>query len=89
MLLGSGVGLVLGDGSVAEGLGSLPVGVAVALGVALALGDALALALGDALGAAEAAMTAALIASVVPALAITAGRLAHALVVLIRVALDV
>jgi hypothetical protein len=90
VLLGSGVGLVLGDGSVAEGLGSLPVGVAVALalGVGLALGDALALALADALGAAEAAMTAALIASVVPALAITAGRLAHALVVLIRVALD-
>jgi hypothetical protein len=82
--LGSGVGLALGDGLVAVGLGSVAVGV----GVAVALGVALGLALADGLGVAEAAMTAALFASVVPALAIAAGRLAHTLVVLVRLAAE-
>jgi hypothetical protein len=77
-----GVGLVVGSGLVASGLGSVAVGVGVALGVALAL----ALALGDALGAAEAPMTLALSASVVFTPAVAAGRLAHALVALSRLA---
>ena len=79
-----GVGLTVGDGLVASGLGSVEVGVGVALGVALAL----TLALADALGAAEAPMMAAPFASVVFALAVAAGRLAHALVALNRLALE-
>jgi hypothetical protein len=73
-----GVGLVLGDGLEASGLGSVEVGVGVALGVALALADAL--------GVAEAPMTVAPFASVVLALAAAAGRLAHTLVALSRLA---
>ena len=77
---------MLGVGLVAAGLGSVAVGVGVAL--AVALGPGLALAVADGLGVAAAPMTDAFRASVVPAPATGDGRLAHALAALIGVVLD-